>query len=237
MMSVYILLHGAWHGAWCWEKVIPLLQQAGHTVIAPDLPGHGQDTTVRSLITQATYVQSVGAILVDLPEKVIVVGHSGAGCLISQLGEYYADNIKKLVYLSAFIPRPQESVCSLLSEQKPTAFSQKMVMNIQENAIYFPFGLWRRFGCQRLDKAHGEAIASRLCVEPLAPWQTPLQIISGGYEKLPKMVITCRFDRVLPLVTQKAFAQKIMAPIYSLDSDHSPFYSDPHALAALLNLA
>jgi pimeloyl-ACP methyl ester carboxylesterase len=44
-MSTYILVHGAWHGAWYWEKVAPLLRQAGHQVIPFDLPGHGQDKT------------------------------------------------------------------------------------------------------------------------------------------------------------------------------------------------
>jgi pimeloyl-ACP methyl ester carboxylesterase len=50
-MSTYVLIHGAWHGGWCWNKVVPLLQQAGHRILAPDLPGHGQDTTSLFAIT------------------------------------------------------------------------------------------------------------------------------------------------------------------------------------------
>jgi len=45
IISTYVLIHGAWHGSWCWEKVIHLLEKAGHKVIAPDLPGHGKDKT------------------------------------------------------------------------------------------------------------------------------------------------------------------------------------------------
>ena len=44
-MSTYVLIHGAWQGSWCWDKVVPLLKQAGHSVEAPDLPRHGQDKT------------------------------------------------------------------------------------------------------------------------------------------------------------------------------------------------
>ncbi len=44
-MSTYVLIHGSWHGAWCWYKIIPLLAQAGHTAIVLDLPGHGRDWT------------------------------------------------------------------------------------------------------------------------------------------------------------------------------------------------
>ena len=52
-MSTYVLVHGAWHGSWCWEKVVPLLEQAGHQVEALDLPGHGQDKTPIREITLA----------------------------------------------------------------------------------------------------------------------------------------------------------------------------------------
>lgn len=235
-MSTYLLLHGAWHGAWCWEAVTPLLQQAGHTVIAPDLPGHGSDPTVRTHITQETYIQSLTPLLAESKEPVIVVGHSVAGCLISQLGEYMGDKIKKLVYVAAFIPSLGESVVSLLAQQKPTSFSTAMRMVPEENAVYFPFAALRRFAYQQIPQAHFEEIQSRFCVEPLAPWHSPLTRISGDYEKLPKTVITCRYDRVLPLATQKSFAQKLQGPIYELASDHSPFYSDPQGLAALLSL-
>src|SRR5215469_9124435 len=54
-MSTYVFVHGAWHGSWCWDKVVPLLEQAGHQVEALDLPGNGQDKTPIREITLATY--------------------------------------------------------------------------------------------------------------------------------------------------------------------------------------
>ena len=56
-MSTYILVHGAWAGGWCWDKVVPLLKQAGHQVETLDLPGHGQDRTPIREITLAAYVK------------------------------------------------------------------------------------------------------------------------------------------------------------------------------------
>ena len=62
-MSTYVMVHGSWHGAWCWYKVIPLLEQAGHTAIALDLPGHGRDWTAAGDISMQSYVDSVCKIL------------------------------------------------------------------------------------------------------------------------------------------------------------------------------
>jgi len=58
-MSTYILIHGAWHGAWCWNKVVSLLEKEGHAVVAPDLPGHGDDKTPIAKVTLRAYADCV----------------------------------------------------------------------------------------------------------------------------------------------------------------------------------
>lgn len=78
-MAVYVLVHGAWHGSWCWDKVVSGLEAAGHTAHALDLPGHGGDATPLGEISLDSYVEHVGAILTALPEPAILVGHSLGG--------------------------------------------------------------------------------------------------------------------------------------------------------------
>ena len=78
-MSTYVLIHGSWHGGWCWDKTVALLKEAGHQALAPDLPGHGQDKTPVAEITLARFVARVGEILEAQPEPVILVGHSMGG--------------------------------------------------------------------------------------------------------------------------------------------------------------
>src|SRR5713101_7587513 len=104
-MSTYILVHGAWHGAWCWQKVTPLLELAGHMVIAPDLPGHGNDLTPLAAVTLASSVQCITDIIDAIPEKeeIILLGHSLGGMVISQGAEARAERIQRLVYLSALL--------------------------------------------------------------------------------------------------------------------------------------
>jgi pimeloyl-ACP methyl ester carboxylesterase len=115
--KTYILVHGAWHGAWCWNKVIPLLQARGHQAIAIDLPvpGHGQDTERASDITLEDYVHAVMKTANGHNGQVILVGHSMAGIVISQAAERLGpEKVSTLLYLDAFLPRDGDSLFALV---------------------------------------------------------------------------------------------------------------------------
>ena len=102
-MSYYVLVHGAWHGSWCWEKVVPILREAGHEVGAPDLRGHGEDETPAAEVTLADYAERVCDILDEQPEPVVLVGHSMGGIVTSEAAERRPEKIRLLVYLTAFL--------------------------------------------------------------------------------------------------------------------------------------
>ena len=78
-MASYVLIHGAWHGAWCWDKVVPLLQQQGHTAVAIDLPAHGKDLTPLTKVSLQRYADKICQAVSQQPEPVILVGHSLGG--------------------------------------------------------------------------------------------------------------------------------------------------------------
>lgn len=80
--KTYVLVHGAWHGAWCWQKVVPLLEARGNKVITFDLPGHGDDTTKPENVTLADYVNKLVSVTNAQKGPVILVGHSMAGVVI-----------------------------------------------------------------------------------------------------------------------------------------------------------
>jgi len=109
-MSTYMLIHGAMHGAWCWERVIPLLQSSGHAVIAPDLPGHGADRTPHSAVTLAHYIACVGELLEAAAEPVVLVGHSMGGMVVSAALDAWPAKVRHLVYISAVVPTDGESM-------------------------------------------------------------------------------------------------------------------------------
>src|SRR5579883_1101304 len=106
-MSTFILIHDAWQSAWCWRRVAPLLTLAGHTVLAPDLPSHGDDLTPLACVTLEAYVRCITDLLDTRPaeEQVILVGHGFAGMVISQVAEQRSARVQGLVYLNALLPK------------------------------------------------------------------------------------------------------------------------------------
>jgi pimeloyl-ACP methyl ester carboxylesterase len=105
-MGTFVLVHGSWHGAWCWERLVPRLQTAGHTVIAVDLPGYGEDHTPVRDITLQAYADKVLAVVDTAEEPVVLVGWSMGGIMISTVAEQRHERIAHLVYLAALmLPR------------------------------------------------------------------------------------------------------------------------------------
>jgi len=111
-MVNYVLVHGGWHGAWCWDKVVPLLQAAGHSVYAPTLTGLGEQAALLTPeIGLDTHIQDV-VNLIETKElqQVILVGHSYSGMVITGVADRVPDRIAHLVYLDAVIPRDGQSL-------------------------------------------------------------------------------------------------------------------------------
>jgi len=128
-MGVFVVVHGSWHGGWCWEKIVPLLQKNGHIVLAPDLPGHGEDKTPIPKISLRSYVDCVCKILDVQSEPVTLVGHSRGGIVISQTAEYRPEKIKKLVYLSAFLLRNGQSMIELALQDTDSLIPPNLVFS------------------------------------------------------------------------------------------------------------
>lgn len=103
---VFVLVHGAWHGGWCWKKVRPLLERQGYQVYTPTLTGLGERAHLLSeSIDLDTHVQDIVNVLEyeDL-SNVVLVGHSYAGMVITGVADRAASRIRQLVYLDAFFP-------------------------------------------------------------------------------------------------------------------------------------
>jgi pimeloyl-ACP methyl ester carboxylesterase len=110
-MTDFVLVHGAWHGAWCWRKILPSLWAKGHRAFAVTLTGVGErEHLLSSTIRLATHIDDVAAV-VETEEltQVVLVGHSYAGLLITAVADRYAERIVRLVYVDAIIPCSGES--------------------------------------------------------------------------------------------------------------------------------
>ncbi|MFI5613463.1 alpha/beta fold hydrolase [Amycolatopsis sp. NPDC051903] len=118
-MTAFVLLHGAWHGGWAWQRVVPALRAAGHEVFAPTLTGLSDRAHLLSpAIGLGTHVQDVVALLEahDLRD-VVLVGHSYAGQVVTGVADRVPDRVATRVYLDAFAGRDGEAAIDLLPEQ------------------------------------------------------------------------------------------------------------------------
>ncbi len=127
-MATYVLVHGAWHGSWCWKRVRKALQAAGHDVFTPTLTGVGERSHLNSPgVNLSTHIADV-ANLIRWEElsDVILCGHSYGGCVISGAADSVSDRIRAVVYLDAFVLEDREALIDLLPPelQVPAACRQ-----------------------------------------------------------------------------------------------------------------
>src|ERR1700733_8797741 len=119
-MATYVLVHGAWHGSWCWKRVRKALQAAGQDVFTPTLTGVGERSHLTSAgINLSTHIADV-ANLIRWEElsDVILCGHSYGGCVISGAADRVPDRIRALVYLDAFAPEDGEALADMLPPEQ-----------------------------------------------------------------------------------------------------------------------
>ena len=120
-MSTFVLVHGAWHGGWCWKKVAPILRRAGHDVFAPTMTGLGERVHLRGPeVGLDTHVQDIVNVLEyeDL-NNVVLVGHSYGGMVVTGVAGRVAGRLAHIVYLDAHVPADGQSVIDLLGFTRP----------------------------------------------------------------------------------------------------------------------
>jgi pimeloyl-ACP methyl ester carboxylesterase len=103
-MARMVLVHGAWGGAWIWEKVVEPLEALGHKVETLDLPGAGDDHTPLEEINLDLYAERICEVLGTSPEQAVLVGHSMGGMAVTQAASRCPGRVASLIYLAAFLP-------------------------------------------------------------------------------------------------------------------------------------
>lgn len=234
-MAVFLLVHGSWHGAWCWSRVAPRLEAVGQRAVALDLPAHGADRRPAWRVTFGTYVQSVQAAAAACGAPVIVVGHSMGGMVITQAVANAPELFSAMIYLCAFVPIPGESVFSLGRQDRESLVSESVTL--RPTAVRMRKERARAVFYSDCTPEDAEWAASQLCPEPLFPQFGRLR--ARHPIDLPRAYVECTQDRALSISWQRAMASRAsIGSVVTMNSGHSPFLSAPDQLVGhLLELA
>jgi pimeloyl-ACP methyl ester carboxylesterase len=239
-MARIVLVHGAFGGAWCWEPVIPGLEEAGHTVQAFDLPGSGEDTTPVAEVTLDAYAERACGILAEGPPAVLV-GHSMGGVVVTQAAARRPQLVDSLVYVSAFAPADGQSLLDLtqLPEGATDQVQANLVVDGDPPVATMPEAAARVaiYGCVN-DDAAAEAVAKR-GPQPVVPFTQPLQVpddTRAEFERLPRAYVSCLKDLAIPpALQQRMYAAAGCDPVIELDTDHAPMLSRTKELVGILD--
>lgn len=234
-MAAFLLVHGAWHGAWCWQKTVDALKSQGHTASAIDLPGHGKDATPRAIVTIESYVARIGEALDAMGGKPILVGHSMGGIAISAAAQAHAHKISRLIYMTAFLPRDGESLLTIEGRNPTPAVPPALVVDeasgtatLQSDKIVPLF----YHDCSVEDQRWA---TSMLTPQALAPLGTPLTLTKDKFGSVPRSYVACTDDRAISIFMQRdMITASGVEKVLELDASHSPFLSKASELAALL---
>jgi pimeloyl-ACP methyl ester carboxylesterase len=181
----FVLVHGAWHGGWCWQRVTPLLRAAGHEVYAPSLTGLGDRAHLahRNVDLETHVADVVEFLEMEGLANVALVGHSYAGMVITGVADRAAARLKSLVYLDAFVPGHGQCVLDFWSSEGRAEIEARGAAT----GFIAPTPL-PAFGVTKPeDLAWAEP---RLRPQPLGTWTQPL-MLRHGETKLPRAYIRC----------------------------------------------
>ena len=230
-MTTFVLVHGAWHGGWCWRLIAPLLRRAGHEVFTPTLTGLGDRAHLaRPGIDLDLHVQDVVALLeMEDLNDVVLLGHSYGGMVVTGAADRCAGRIRRLVYLDAFVPGNGKCALDYVVPERAAAFREEG--GKAGSVAPPPLALW---GLTKPE--HITFAKPRETRQPFDTFTQPIRLENeAALARLPKTFIYCSspatgtFDR---------FAAKYRSDaawrFFELKTGHDAMILVPGELAAIL---
>ncbi len=231
----FVLVHGAWMAPYAWKTVKELLEKDGQLVIVVELPGHGSDQTPPQLLSIDVYKETVIKAINTTKGKVILVGHSLAGMVISAVAEQIPGKIDKLIFVGAYVPASGQSLLDLANKDAGSHLgpnlipsADKLTLDVKHENIIDIF-------CADSKPEIQQMVMDNFRVEPAIPFTNPVTITAANFGKVNKYYIHTKKDHVIGIELQNSMVVAAsIKHIYSLDSSHTPFLSMPDQLTTLL---
>ena len=239
-MATFVLIHGAWHGGWCWKKVAVLLRRAGAEVYTPTLTGLGERSHLvehldPTSINLDLHIRDIVQLLEyeDLKE-VILVGHAYAGTVISGVAESCAERLARLVYVNGVVPKDGEDMVDQLALVRGPQFTAWVRERIERKEWFLPppatpVEVEQRWGIS--DPSDLAWVLLRVTPQPVAAFSQPIRVGRPEAKSIPRSFIGSSesgFDSVAEM------AEKAGWGLFHIDTGHDPMITKPEELSEIL---
>jgi pimeloyl-ACP methyl ester carboxylesterase len=229
----FVLIHGAWHGGWCWDGVIKALNKIGHTAEAPTMPGHHPEDD-RTSISLDSYVNKIVEVLRRQIQPVILVGHSSAGFLLQSAAPKAFEKIERLIFHNACILADGMAQFDIVPPEMAEAMTAAAGIS-SDNSVPVLEDLVRGALMAGEPIELQDALLKRLTPQPLALFTT--KVSTTAFQKLttPRTVLLCKDDRVLPVEVYLEMAKNLGEfDLVEIEGGHETLFLNAEALAQAL---
>jgi len=231
-MATFVLVHGSWHGGWCWRLVTPLLRAAGHEVFTPTLSGLGERShLILPRVDLALHIKDIVQVLYfeDL-RRVILVGHSYAGMVITGVAALAAERLRQLVYLDAHVPEDGQSQMDLWT----AARREEARADLAAGRLYLPVPSAALLGVT--DPGFASWLEPRMTPHPRTTYVDSVPQQTAASRALPRAYIHCTNASIIPDPRQ-VYATNARAagwPVFTMATGHDAMVTQPTELARIL---
>jgi pimeloyl-ACP methyl ester carboxylesterase len=233
-MARFVLVHGAFGGAWVWDEIVGELERAGHSATAIDLPGSGDDPSPVADATLDNYAARICDVLAEEPEPAILVGHSMGGVAITQAAARCRERVAMLVFVAAFMPQDGQSLLDLT--RLPEGAGDQVQANITIDGDP-PVAMMPPEARAKINHRSSEEQLARAIEhhrpQPVQPMGAPVSIPAGALDGLPRAYAHCTEDVALPPALQlRMIRENPCVDVVVIETDHAPHLSAPDELLA-----
>ncbi|WP_062787546.1 alpha/beta fold hydrolase [Novosphingobium capsulatum] len=244
-MAGFVLIHGSWHGGWCFDTVAAILAARGHTVVAPTLPGMGGTAEEMAAVTLEDWGDFAAQHCADLKARlggapVVLGGHSRGGLVVSTAAERHPEAMDSLAYICAMMLPAGLSRAEFKEIVGPNAPFEAIIKPLHGSiaTVIDPLDGAGDVFAQLSPPDAVAAVLPRLMAEPSEPRRQKIVVTPERWGSKPRTYIACTQDRTIPIDSQRRMiAMSPGAQVITLEADHSPYLSMPEALADALEAA
>ncbi|MCS3798561.1 alpha/beta fold hydrolase [Niastella sp. OAS944] len=233
--KTYVLVHGAWQAPYVWDAVRDDLLKAGNKVIVVELPGHGNDNTATYILSLDVYRDKVIQAISAANENVILVGHSMGGMVVTAVAEKIPARISKLVYIGAFLPTSGQALVDLSMSDPGSKLGNSLIQSADKLTLDVKADSLTYLFINDGTPAVKTQVIDKYRAEPAIPFTNKVTLTNEGFGAVTKVYIKTLQDIVIsPGLQDRMIAAAGIKTVYSVNTSHSPFLSQPHEVSKLL---